>query len=280
MVKKIRLPPISKVYPLITGDNTAQKIAEVLNGYSGVVNLTAGLCLIEKYLTKPPIALFNPSERMQHYIMDMNLNDRVIESSIIRLGFNDLVSTLKYNKDTVLFASMDKSTFSLQMTNIMRFINQRTVFWATHPIPIVVLTEQNRLNTLTFKPGERGYQRMSVLSQSVGTSEKLFDVDSKDMQDKMNCFSVFKFTPQNRVPNFDAFSYFLKLIMAGISRPLGKELSLTCPNSKTCIEKDEFFHQLSGHGKPFVSTPMKYLTPKEYYTIFEKWRQWPDIQNR
>eukprot|EP00835_Amoeboradix_gromovi_P002138 NODE_114_length_19305_cov_0.149849.p8 type:complete len:291 gc:universal NODE_114_length_19305_cov_0.149849:9308-10180(+) len=262
-------------YPLLINKECGKSIAKILEGPDrrNIVNLTAGLCFIEENLSQKPLHVFEPGSMALYKEFEGEKLD------YLKAETNVYFETLNLPKETAIFASVGGSLFTLAITMWLKLMCLNRSLWLSHPLSIYILTETNLALQLKKGPGERGYSRISILSQCASDAEILLTLPSGSILGFSKGASLVKVTPKNNgLQDIALFNYMLKYILVNKNMLLYKAIEYSAANSGIDFRNSKIYDYKTPRGL-LKNLKVAEIMPLEYELIFNEWKTWPCVKN-
>lgn len=268
-------------YPLIVDQMVAKNIASILEGPNkrDVVNLTAGLCLIEQNLSKPPVALFEQSN-----LLDIFQNFKSLKGErqdYLEPSCNKSFENLNLSENTAIFATVNDKLFSLAVTLWTHLMFNHQSFWKNHPLPLYVLCTSPKFRITAATTSTLQYQRISVLAQTFTDLSITSKLPLGTVLPRPTEFILFQMVPKPcpLVSNFHLYNNFLKQVFSAKATTLETSLIRTAPNANVDFRNSSIYRYKNEAGQELRNLRVDAITANEYQMIFNEWCNWSCAKN-
>eukprot|EP00834_Sanchytrium_tribonematis_P007714 NODE_745_length_4263_cov_0.629923.p3 type:complete len:278 gc:universal NODE_745_length_4263_cov_0.629923:1295-2128(+) len=268
------VPKSFRKYPLIANDNLGKLIANQFEN-SELINLTAGLCLIEKHLKSRPKLLLESSPSMvtfQEY--SGKRLDYMKEVSLV-----EMVKKMEFGRNCAVFVSLNNENFPISIRMFLKFISSQILFWKSNPLPLYILSSKVRGTSLLATPGDKKYSRVTITASVLCDITNCLHIPSKQVVYDSKDFVLTKLEPkQVEFYDFMLFDYFVKNLMIRKASLFPEALAVTASNVINEYKQSRLW-DMRINGKNLKDTKTLDLKPSEFVSIFVEWKTWPCVRN-
>ena len=270
-------------YPLLQSKIVAKEIAAILEGATkrDIVNLNAGLCLIEPNLSKPPKLLLECAKFLDGY---KSYKNGLFKDSLSS-DTHKFIETIEFDTNTAVFTAINDSIFSLNITMFLKLMHSHRSFWRKHKLPLYILAPTASFQTVDKGPhsrnGKTKYQRITVLSQCIADIKSELIVPNNAVKGLNKKYTLFSVTPKPEMQsdiNLKLFDYMLKFLFINKSRTLKHSMKYTAANASQDFEKSTLYDFKTPDGY-LRDRRVDKISPEEFLMIFKQWEGWPCVRN-